>query len=93
MIVKNEYSIFIFHRMCRDDPHHLEPKLVDVVFDSGSKSVGIEIKSGMTIAGDFFANLFYWRKLHGQQPPTVLIYGGDRTFRQENTNVHAWWNF
>jgi hypothetical protein len=54
---------------------------------------GIEIKSGMTIARDFFANLFYWRKLHKQPPPAVLIYGGDRTFRRHDSSVHAWWNF
>ncbi len=66
---------------------------VDVVFYQGPKTTGIEVKSGMTIATDFFANLTYWRKLHSQPHPTVLIYGGDRTIRRENTNVHAWWNF
>ncbi len=66
---------------------------VDVIYDHGSEPTAIEIKSGMTIARDFFANLAYWRNLHNQPPPAALIYGGDRTFRQHDTNVCAWWNF
>lgn len=66
---------------------------VDLVFDQGPASVGIEIKSGMTVARDFFAHLDYWRRLHDHPPPAALIYGGDRMFFQHDTGVYPWWAF
>ncbi len=66
---------------------------VDLIFDQGPASKGIEIKSGMTVARDFFAHLDYWRRLHDHPPPAALIYGGDRMFFQHDTGVYPWWAF
>lgn len=66
---------------------------VDVLYDHSPLPIAIEIKSGQTIARDFFAGLNYWRKLNSQSPPAALIYGGDRSFRQHDTSVYPWWCF
>ena len=41
----------------------------------------IEIKSGQTVASDFFKDLDFWRNLPGQpDSPAGLVYGGDASF-------------
>lgn len=66
---------------------------VDLLYDRSPRPIGIEIRSGMTVARDFFTGLNYWRKLQKDSPPVAIIYGGDRTFRQHDTVVYPWWNF
>lgn len=67
---------------------------VDVILDRGLAAMPIEIKSGQTVADDFFKGLDFWRRTSGQQDaPAALIYAGDRSFRTRGTNVYSWWNF
>ena len=56
---------------------------VDVVMDMGSEVIPIEIKSGQTVADDFFKGLNYYRQLNRTVKQSWLIYGGDK-FYQEN---------
>jgi predicted AAA+ superfamily ATPase len=83
--------------------HHLgrEPDLfswrssggheIDLIIDHGSELVPVEIKSGQTVAGDFFKGLDYWRKLTGiADAPAALIHAGPRSFRREGAHVYAW---
>lgn len=49
---------------------------VDVLIDQGDKLVPIEIKSGQTIASDYFKDLQYWRGLSNTKSPGWLIYAG-----------------
>ncbi len=53
----------------------------------------VEIKSGETIAYDFFANLDYWRaKLSGQTITPWLIHGGISHQQREKATVLPWYN-
>lgn len=64
---------------------------IDVVLDRGSELVPIEIKSGKTISSDFFKNLNYWHSLKGnEQEKSVLIYGGDQSYRRSGVDVFPW---
>lgn len=66
---------------------------LDVVIDSGSELIPIEVKSGETVAADFFAGIDFWRRLVGDpEAPAALIYGGERSFRRKSVAVHAWWS-
>ncbi|MBF0407500.1 MAG: ATP-binding protein [Candidatus Riflebacteria bacterium] len=59
---------------------------VDLVLEYGRELVPIEIKSGATVAGDFFKGIRLFESLfpeaHGNG---ALIYGGDLSFNRENT--------
>jgi len=64
---------------------------IDLLLESGEKLDAIEIKSGQTIASDFFSSIKSWRKLTGQTDmPAWLIYGGDKTLTRENISVTPW---
>jgi hypothetical protein len=64
---------------------------VDFVIDLGTQRIGVEAKSGETIAEDFFDGLRYWRALARREVPrAALVYGGDRRFRQDDIIVHPW---
>ena len=51
--------------------------------DKGSEVIPIEIKSGQTVADEFFKGLNYYRELNPAVKQSWLIYGGDK-FYQEN---------
>jgi len=64
---------------------------VDLVIEQGMKLTPVEIKSGQTVARDFFAGLRKWMELCGDQAVNpVLIYGGERTWRQQDVTVADW---
>ena len=64
---------------------------VDLIIDRGRDLVPIEVKSGETIAGDFFKGLEYWRSLPGQEEaPAALVYGGDTSAKRRGVAVYSW---
>ncbi len=64
---------------------------VDLIIDRGNKLVPVEIKSGETVAEDYFKTLEYWRDLPGQSDvPAALVYAGDSSFIRKNTAVYSW---
>jgi predicted AAA+ superfamily ATPase len=64
---------------------------IDAVIDRGRDRVAVEIKSGQTVAHDFFAGLDFWRKLVGDPAtPAALIYGGERSYRRSGVAVYSW---
>ena len=64
---------------------------VDILIEQGEDLTALELKSGQTIAGDFFSGLRYWRDLVGNPlAPAALVYGGDRSFRREGITVYRW---
>ena len=64
---------------------------IDLLLERGQKLVPIEIKSGQTVASDFFTGLHYWRELVSDpQPPAALVYGGDSNFRRRGVTVYGW---
>jgi len=66
---------------------------IDLILEAGEKLHAIEIKSGQTIAPDFFPSLKLWSKLAGQADlPSWLIYGGDKALINENISIVPWKN-
>ena len=64
---------------------------IDFVIADGEDLTPVEVKSGQTVAGDFFAGLRFWRALAGDPAaPAALVYGGDRSFRREGFTVYRW---
>jgi predicted AAA+ superfamily ATPase len=64
---------------------------VDAVMESRGVLHAIEIKSGQTIASDFFDNLDYWRKQGAPRPiKPWLVYGGETAQRRERGEVVPW---
>lgn len=64
---------------------------IDMLIDRGSSFVPIEVKSGETIAGDFFKGIGFWRTLPGQiDCPAALVYGGISSKKRNETAVYAW---
>lgn len=64
---------------------------VDVVIEHGQKLMPVEIKSGKTVARDFFSGLEKWMAMAGDLSfnPT-LIYGGTDTYRHKGIIVSGW---
>ena len=77
----------------------LEPRLafwrdhrgneVDLVLSTPKGAFPVEIKSGATIASDFFKGLNYWGRMTGSMHG-ALVYGGDRSFNRNNFQVRSW---
>lgn len=64
---------------------------VDLIINRGSELVPVEIKSGETIAADFFKGLQYWRSLPGQgNCPASLVFGGETSAKRGGITVYSW---
>ena len=64
---------------------------IDVLIDQGAKQIPIEIKSGQTVASDFFADIDYWRTLAGRPDGVAaLVYGGDSSYKRRSVSVVSW---
>jgi hypothetical protein len=64
---------------------------VDLLLERGGTLWPVEIKSGQTLAADFFNGLRTWSALAGRpEKPACLIYGGDRALNQGNIQVVPW---
>ncbi|MCG8556991.1 MAG: ATP-binding protein [Proteobacteria bacterium] len=66
---------------------------VDLIVKRGRTLLALEIKSGQTIAPDFFTTLHAFAKLleaAGTDVSLVLAYGGDTEQRRSNTRVLPW---
>lgn len=61
---------------------------IDVLIEQANKLIPIEIKSGQTIASDFFDNLIKFRSLAGDTvDQSILIYGGSTAQKRQTANV------
>lgn len=66
---------------------------VDVIMEQGQKLMPIEIKSGKTIARDYFSGLEKWIAMAGDLSVSpTLIYGGTDTYRHKGFSVNGWRN-
>ena len=62
---------------------------VDVLAERGNRIHALEIKSGQTIAGDFFAGLERFSRVAGAARRT-LIYGGEQTQERSAAMIFGW---
>lgn len=66
---------------------------IDMLIERGQELTPVEIKSGQTVASDFFDGIRFWRKLVDDAgAPAALVYAGDRSFRRDGVTVYAWSN-
>jgi predicted AAA+ superfamily ATPase len=65
---------------------------VDLLIEMGERLIPVEIKSGQTLASDFFDGLDYWRKLSGdERGPAALVYGGEQALKRSGAAVYPWY--
>ncbi len=62
---------------------------IDLIVTSGSRITPVEIKSGSTIASDFFRGLEYWNRLSGGDSG-MLVYGGDSNAKRRGFTIRSW---
>ena len=64
---------------------------VDLLIDQGATQIPIEIKSGQTVASDFFSDIDYWKALAGRPKGDAgLVYGGDTSYKRQGVSVVSW---
>ena len=64
---------------------------IDILVEDGPELIAVGVKSGQTVASDFFRGIRYWRALlDDSAAPAALVYGGDRSFRREGVTVYHW---
>ena len=64
---------------------------VDAVVEAGGTLHAIEIKSGQTVASDFFDHLDFWSgQMKGRRVKPWLVYGGESAQRRERATVVPW---
>ena len=63
---------------------------VDLICDRGVEIDAVEIKSGQTIAADYFKGLRYLAKLTDAIRNSNLIYGGEKSYTREGIRLLAW---
>lgn len=64
---------------------------VDFILSQGPVLVPVEVKSGETIAGDYFKGIDYWRGLSSQvDGPAAIVYGGDASMLRSRTALYSW---
>ena len=63
---------------------------IDLIVDTPNGPQAVEIKSGETVAGDFFKGLTRWRGLAGPSTPATLVYGGSESYVRNGVDVRAW---
>lgn len=79
----------------RPELHFLRDKEgheVDLVVETAPNGIqAVEVKSGATVAGDFFAGLDYWSsKLAGRTVHPWLVYGGETAQNRNAGTVLPW---
>jgi hypothetical protein len=68
---------------------------VDLILERGNQLAAVEIKSGITVASDAFANLRKWQK-YAQERGNFsaiypgLVYGGSTQYTREGVDVLPW---
>lgn len=68
---------------------------VDLILERGNELAAVEIKSGITVAGDAFSNLKKWQKYALERGNFSaiypgLVYGGATRFTREGVDVMPW---
>ena len=65
---------------------------IDILLDSSSGIIPVEIKSGMTIQKEFFKNINRFRSLHPLHQSFVLYNGDEEQKRSDGIQVTNWKN-
>lgn len=63
---------------------------VDLIMQTSQGLLPVEVKSGQTIASDWFKNLKKWQTLNGNSRQAQLIYGGERNYVRNDVACQSW---
>ena len=63
---------------------------IDLVWNRADGAIPVEIKSGATVASDFFKGLRYWRAIAPDPRRGALVYGGGESYLRDDTAVLSW---
>lgn len=64
---------------------------IDLIIDHPKGAVPVEVKSGMTMNDNYFANLKYWQKITGEKTENLnVVYGGDTNLITSNGRYISW---
>ena len=63
---------------------------IDLVLNRAEGPIPVEIKSGTTVASDFFKGLRYWRAIAPDPRRGALVYGGGESYLRDDTAVLSW---
>ncbi len=100
----NIFETFVISEMLKYRLHRgLAPNLyywrdktgheIDGLYVSGDRLTTVEIKSGKTVAGDFFQNTNYFQDLAaGRTGRNFIVYGGDSSQERSDATVLSWKN-
>lgn len=63
---------------------------VDLIMQTSQGLLPVEVKSGQTIASDWFKNLKKWQTLNKNSRQPQLIYGGDNNYVRNDVTCQSW---
>lgn len=66
---------------------------VDLVFDTGSALLPLEIKSSTTFSNNFFKGFDYWRRHVDKRSHGVVVFAGDTTQQVGENELVSWRDF
>ena len=63
---------------------------VDLIMQNSQGLLPIEVKSGQTIASDWFKNQKKWQEISKSSAQAQLIYGGEQSYVRNGVACHSW---
>lgn len=63
---------------------------VDLVMENSQGLLPVEVKSGQTLASDWFKNLKKWQTLSGSEVQPRLVYGGAQSYLRSGVECQSW---
>lgn len=92
--VVSEYIKQRFHAGLRSNAYFWRDNTgheIDMLIEEATAFRAVEIKSGETLAADFFKGLEFFRKISGLSPDQCfLVYGGTTDYARESGQVVGW---
>jgi predicted AAA+ superfamily ATPase len=87
-LIKNRFNQGLLSNIYfwRDSQQHE----IDILIEEGDTLIPVEVKSGQTIAADYFAGIQYWQSLSQQIHSAWLIYAGDQNQKRHDINIINW---
>ena len=66
-------------------------KEIDIIVETGGKTLAVEVKSAKTYTSRFTENLTYWQKLSSEDPDnSYVLYAGDTKRKVKNATLVPW---
>ncbi|HVY75993.1 MAG TPA: DUF4143 domain-containing protein [Puia sp.] len=63
---------------------------VDILLDTATGAIPVEVKAGATYRKSFLKGIHYWEKMQSTPGPSFLIYTGETSYQQQRTSILNW---